>query len=59
MTQVLLEKNKGDCVYKLFTNKRDVDRLVESYLWIIDLPRVLEYFGDNERHGYGSGPLEE
>ncbi|OIB01412.1 hypothetical protein AK95_28715 [Paenibacillus sp. LC231] len=31
---------------------------MESYFWVIDFPRALEYFGDIERHGYGSGPLE-
>lgn len=45
-------------MYKVLTKKEEVDRLVESYFWVIDFPRALTYFGDNERHGYGSGPLE-
>lgn len=45
-------------MYKLLTTKTEIDRLVESYFWIIDFPRALTYFGDHERHGYGSGPVE-
>ncbi|QZN75204.1 MULTISPECIES: ribonuclease toxin immunity protein CdiI [unclassified Paenibacillus] len=45
-------------MYKILTTKAEIDRLVESYFWIIDFPRALTYFGDHERHGYGSGPLE-
>ncbi len=45
-------------MYKLLTTKTEIDQLVEYYFWIIDFPRGLTYFGDHERHGYGSGPLE-
>lgn len=45
-------------MYRILTEKDEIDQLVESYFWIIDFPRALEYFGDIERHGYGSGPLE-
>lgn len=45
-------------MYRILTEKDEVDKLVESYFWVIDFPRALEYFGDSERHGYGSGPLE-
>jgi len=45
-------------MYKILTTKAEIDQLVESYFWIIDFPRALTYFGDHERHGYGSGPLE-
>jgi hypothetical protein len=43
---------------RTLTTKAEIDQLVESYFWIIDFPRALTYFGDRERHGYGSGPLE-
>ncbi|WP_145331870.1 ribonuclease toxin immunity protein CdiI [Paenibacillus xylanexedens] len=45
-------------MYKILTTKVEIDQLVASYFWIIDFPRALAYFGDQERHGYGSGPLE-
>ncbi|ETT44821.1 hypothetical protein C170_23005 [Paenibacillus sp. FSL H7-689] len=45
-------------MYKILTTKTEIDQLVESYFWIIDFPRALKYFGDHERHGCGSGPLE-
>lgn len=45
-------------MYRILTKKDEIDKLVESYFWVIDFLRVLEYFGNIERHGYGSGPLE-
>lgn len=45
-------------MYRILTEQDEIDKLVESYFWIINFPKSLEYFGDNERHGYGSGPLE-
>ncbi|MDQ0171881.1 ribonuclease toxin immunity protein CdiI [Paenibacillus tundrae] len=45
-------------MYRILTEQNEIDKLVKSYFYIIDLPRALEYFGDIERHGYGSGPLE-
>ena len=45
-------------MYRILTEQEEIDKLVESYFWIIDFPKALEYFGDSERHGYGSGPLE-
>ncbi|PYE51790.1 hypothetical protein DFQ00_102586 [Paenibacillus barcinonensis] len=43
-------------MYKMLTTKVEIDQLVESYFWIMDFPRALTYFGDQERYGYGSGP---
>ncbi|WP_433581642.1 hypothetical protein [Paenibacillus amylolyticus] len=40
------------------TTKAEIDQLVDSYFWIIDVPRALKYFGDHDRQGYGLGPLE-
>jgi len=45
-------------MYRILTEQDEIDKLVESYFWVIDFPRALEHFRDIERHGYGSGPLE-
>ncbi|MDR6725690.1 hypothetical protein J2W91_004192 [Paenibacillus amylolyticus] len=45
-------------MYRILIEQYEIEKLVESYFYIIDLPRALKYFGDSERHGYGSGPLE-
>lgn len=45
-------------MYRILIEQNEIDKLVESYFYIIDLPRALKYFGDSERHGYGSGSLE-